>query len=119
MDIGDLANEISRQLAIYANAVEEDIDKAAKNVSKQGKNKLHQTSPEGARGDYAKGWSIKKKGSNYILYNATDPQLTHLLENGHVTRDGSRTTPQPHIKPVEKQMIKDFEKEIRKAVEGN
>ncbi len=116
--IEDLANELSRQLALYANAVEEDIDKAAKNVSKQGKNKLHQTSPEGARGDYAKGWSIKKKGSNYILYNATDPQLTHLLENGHVTRDGGRTQAQPHIEPVEKRMIKDFEKEVIKAVEG-
>ena len=35
--IEDLASELSRQLALYANAVEEDIDKAAKNVSKQGK----------------------------------------------------------------------------------
>jgi len=119
VDIDNLANEISRQLALYANAVEEDVDKAAQKGVKEGKNKLHQISPEGATGDYAKGWDTKKKGNNYILWNATDYQLTHLLENGHVNRDGSRTTPQPHIKPVEKQMIKDFEKEIRKAVEGN
>lgn len=118
MDIDNLANEISRQLALYANAVEEDVDKAAREVSKEGKVKLQQTSPE-KTGDYAKGWAIKKKGNNYILWNATDYQLTHLLENGHVNRDGSRTTPQPHIKPVEKRMIKDFEKEIRRVVEEN
>lgn len=118
IDIAQLANEISRQLELYAEAVDEDINVAAKKVSKEGEAKLKQTSPEGARGEYATGWTIKKQGKNYILWNAEHYQLTHLLEKGHATRDGGRTQAQPHIKPVEQKMIKDFEKEVIKAVEG-
>ncbi|MGA3675636.1 HK97 gp10 family phage protein [Lysinibacillus agricola] len=118
IDITQLANEISRQLELYAGVVEEDIDVAAKKVSKEGEEKLKQTSPEGTRGEYATGWTIKKQGKNYILWNAEHYQLTHLLEKGHATRDGGRTQAQPHIKPVEQKMIKDFEKEVIKAVEG-
>ena len=41
-------------------------------------------------GDYKKGWRIKqdKARKSIIVHNATDYQLTHLLEHGHVKRNG-------------------------------
>ena len=67
--------------------------------------KLRNTSPKGATGRYAKGWAVKKDGDGRVVYNKTDYQLTHLLENGHaiVNQYGTfgRVAPIKHIKPVE------------------
>lgn len=42
-------------------------------------------------GDYQRGWSVRTKRLKYgfqgVIYNRTKPQLTHLLENGHVVRN--------------------------------
>lgn len=42
-------------------------------------------------GDYRQGWSVRTKRLKYgfqgVIYNRTKPQLTHLLENGHVVRN--------------------------------
>lgn len=44
-------------------------------------------------GDYRKGWAIRTKreryGINVLIYNKLKPGLTHLLEKGHVTKNGT------------------------------
>lgn len=56
-------------------------------------------------GSYARGWRVSKRGGGLVVHNATDYQLTHLLENSHVIANGSgtygRTTPIKHIEPAE------------------
>lgn len=83
---------------------------------------LHRTSPK-MTGDYAAGWTWDEKnpkgtrrgvwqGGNYIVYNATDWQLTHLLEHGHenpTAITGMKRTPaKPHIKDAEQKGIADL-----------
>lgn len=69
-------------------------------------------------GKYRKGWSVKS-GSRFmgveskIVHNKPKYQLTHLLEYGHVNRDGSRTRAFPHIAKVETESAKNFEKKVR------
>ncbi|MEY9980396.1 HK97 gp10 family phage protein [Lysinibacillus sp. RC79] len=119
MDINNLAKEINKQLALYANFVEEEIDAVAKEVAGKAVTKLKQTSPVGdytGGGQYASGWKVKKQKGKYIVHNATNYQLTHLLEKGHATIDGGRTKAIPHIKPVEVETNKDFEKELIKRI---
>lgn len=75
-----------------AEVATKDMKTAMKIAGKEGATYLKNTSPvneRGARkGRYAKGWrftfedSAGRKGDTYI-YNATDWQLTHLLEDGH------------------------------------
>lgn len=113
--IDNFAKELVKELQRFSNYVAEEVEASAKKVSKQAVQQLKANSPTGdyaGGGSYAKGWRVKKVGNNYTVHNATDYQLTHLLENGHVNRDGSRTPAHPHIEKVEKQAIRDFEREI-------
>lgn len=78
-------------------------------VARETAQKLRNTSPKGSphlRG-YAEGWRVSKRRgrSDFVVHNATNYQLTHLLENSHliVNKKGTygRTTPIKHIKPAE------------------
>lgn len=74
-------------------------------VAKETVQRLKNTSPK-KYGDYAKGWKVsKKERADLVVHNATDYQLTHLLENGHeiVNKKGKygRTNGIKHIKPAE------------------
>lgn len=81
------------------------METAIKETATETVMKLRSTSPV-KTGSYAKGWKVgKRRGSDYIVHNATDYQLTHLLENGHIIRNKKgtygRTNGIKHIKPVE------------------
>ncbi|HEL0756720.1 TPA: HK97 gp10 family phage protein [Streptococcus equi subsp. zooepidemicus] len=110
----DLANEIARALQEYSSEVEDEIDSIAEEVVTKAVQELKATSPK-RFGKYAKNWRFKKnsKGS-YVIHNA-DPtfRLTHLLENGHVLRNGGRSKAIPHIKPVEEKVKEQFEKKVK------
>lgn len=99
-------------------------------------NILHETSPK-KTGDYAKGWEWTERGNlsgtrsrqrdgvfnigEYVVYNATDWQLTHLLEKGHANPTAGpgkrkRTPPHEHIKPAEQESIKDLIERLYKSL---
>lgn len=119
----DSLEDISKILESYTNDVQESICEAAINVANEGKNKLRNTKNtyHVRTGKYNKGWSVsKEKGNNYIktrIYNKTDYQLTHLLEHGHVTRNGGRTKAYKHIGPVNDYCINTFESTVEKIIE--
>ena len=60
---------------------------------------------KGSSGLYRKGWRIKTYTENGMkavkVYNETCYQLTHLLEFGHLTKNGKFVKPVPHIKQAE------------------
>lgn len=113
--LNDLSKEIAKALSIYTSEVTEGLEEAKTMVAKNTVKHLKNNSPEDT-GDYAKGWSRKKVGTAEIVYNRTDYQLTHLLENGHVNRDGSRTQAIPHIKPAEEKAIDEYLEEVEKVI---
>jgi hypothetical protein len=113
--IKGITGEIEKALKAYAHDVAEDIDIAKNEVSKEFKSDVTKDSPE-QTGSYQKGWRIKKFKKSNIIYNKTDYQLTHLLEHGHVNKDGGRTSPRIHIRPNEEKAVKDFLKRVKKAV---
>lgn len=80
-----------------------DTSKSAKlHVISKGKNK---GSLMGGSGAYRKGWRMKTYTENGVkavkVYNETCYQLTHLLEFGHLTKNGKFVKPVPHIKQAE------------------
>lgn len=117
-EIQNIAREIENELRRYTNVLEEDVQKAVQESSKELVQDLKIHSPK-RTGSYAKGWRIKKKGKmRNIVHNKTDYQLTHLLENSHVKRGGGRTTAYVHIKPAEERAIANFLEKIERAI-GN
>ena len=113
----DIAKQITDALTEYTTEVEEDLEKIKEEVADNAVNELKANSPRGRRSKYAKGWRKKKDGNGYIIHNATDGGLTHLLERGHAKRNGGRTKAEPHIQSVEESAIKEFEEKVEKAVQ--
>lgn len=115
--VARLSDEITKALKTYTREVTEGMEEAKKEVAKEGVKELKNTSPKDT-GDYAKGWRVKKVGNAQIIHNATDYQLTHLLEKGHAKRGGGRVPPKIHIAPVEQKAIEEFEKRVEKVIKG-
>lgn len=97
--------QMAELLDDYSEDVQKVTDEAIKDVADECVKKLKDASPKGESGRYAKGWSVKKSGKARVVYNKTDYQLTHLLENGHVAANQygryGRVPGIKHIAPVE------------------
>ena len=123
ININNLSKEIVQAIENYNYDISEVVEEVANKVGKEAVTELKQESPKGARGSYAKGWRLKKdklSKSRYVvkIYNKTDYQLTHLLEFGHASRNGGRTEPQPHIRPIEEKYGEKFEKILKQDIGG-
>ena len=114
MDVETILND-------YSNDIYKGIRKASIEIADKGAKTLKQTSPK-RTGKYKKGWRVKTYDGAYdtmtVIYNATNWQLTHLLEHSHLTRNGrTKTKPKEHIYPVEQECIKEFEKDTIRIIE--
>lgn len=105
--LNELEVEIVKELKAYSDEVAEGIKKAVNDVAKETVRTLKTTSPRSLRGGkYARGWTLKVEFESpedirVRISNRTKPQLTHLLENGHVKVNGGRVDGRPHIRPAE------------------
>lgn len=102
MQMGDILDDISDDIKKTNN---EALKETGKKVTKI----LMETSPKQAYGKtagrYARGWRYKWSDGEVVVYNATDWQLTHLLEDGHFVvnrygETGARTRAIKHILPA-------------------
>lgn len=125
----DKLNEaISGILSEYADDVAGNLEQIAADMGKKGAQALRSKSKETfpvdktrkITGEYAKGWKAKTEKDRLktvaIIYNE-HPALPHLLENGHVSSNGTkrkfgRVPGYPHIKPVADELIETFEREV-------
>ena len=119
--------DINKILNEYSSDIQEGITNAAIEVAEEGKKELKATSPR-KTGSYSKGWRVdKRSGKGFVhttIYNATNWQLTHLLEKEHVIRNqyGTWGTYSPtksgtkHIQPVEEKCIKTFERDVEQII---
>ena len=122
INIDQLADEIVNSVQDYTEDVQKEIEKETRSFAKKIKNEIKEKSPE-LTGDYKAGWSYKtskKHGRIAItVYNKTDYQLTHLLEKGHAIAGGTgRVRAYPHIGPVEKKYIPQYEKRINEILKN-
>jgi hypothetical protein len=123
VNVNKLSAEIADSLKKFTNEVIEEADKTGERIGKDAVRKLKGSSPKGRRGKYAKKWrlkTIKQFGSpdtQIIHVGKPEYRLAHLLEHGHALRQGGRTKAQPHIAPVEDEVIEEYTKVIKEAIE--
>lgn len=123
-----LAKEIEQALADFAGVTEEACDKGVSETAKEAVEALRNAHPAGS-GDYGswdkrynKGWKVmqtktdKRYHRKATIHNATDYQLTHLLEKGHAKVNGGRTRAFPHIAPVAEKCEDELVQNIRKYI---
>lgn len=121
--MADSLLDITKMLDNYSTEVQEEIERIIDENSKKAQTDLQneRSTYQVRTGKYNKGWKVKKsKGRNYVncvVYN-TQYQLTHLLEKGHVTRNGGKTRAFPHIAPVNDRVQNLVVEEIERAIGG-
>ena len=118
-----LKDAIAGILEEYADDVGISVDNIVNAMGKKGAQALRakskETFPKGT-GEYAKGWKYEfhqtRRYSKTTLYN-DHPGLPHLLENGHVTRNGTgrdygSVPGHTHIKAIADELLETFEREV-------
>ena len=123
----DKLNEaVNRILSEYAGDIAENVDEIVEAIGKKGVQAIRQSARRSLDnpGDYPKGWTMQttqsRTGTTVTIYNE-HPSLPHLLEYGHVTRNGTgrtypRTPAHEHIKPVADELITTFENEVKRKL---
>lgn len=120
VDIEAAGQAIADALVEYDQQIADEVKGITGEVAKESVDKLKKTSPK-LTGSYRKGWRQKQAYSDSrtqrnTIYNATDYQLTHLLEYGHASRNGGRVAAIQHIAPVEQEAIEALQERIEAAV---
>ena len=109
-----MTKQLENILNESVNTIERNTDRYCREAASESVAKLKATSPKKRYngGRYASGWTYEPIGAGhkgirlvgYVVRNATDYQLTHLLENGHALWNGTRRVrARKHIAPVEKE----------------
>ena len=116
--------DVKDMLDDYSLEIQESIEKKAQEIATKAMDELKNAKGTYTirTGKYNKGWRVNvKRGRGFInctVYNGTNWQLTHLLENGHLTRNGGRTRSFVHIRPVEEKYVNQFEQDVEKIIKN-
>lgn len=118
--IDGLADAIIKELSEYNQEVTDGVKQEVKSVANECKTEIQQNSPK-LTGSYRKGWREKTMYESaddirISIYNKTDYQLTHLLENGHAKVNGGRVEGKPHIGPAERHAEEKLLKKVKVVV---
>ena len=106
----ELTAAIVKEITEYDQSFTDALQAEIMKVMEEAAEELHQTSPKGYRGKYAKSWKVKvlyrsKSDIRVAVHAGREAGLTHLLENGHLVknqygyakRGKKRTEAIPHI----------------------
>ncbi len=122
INVEEIQVEIAKVLEEYTEDVEREIKKEIDRTARAVRDEIESKAPR-KTGVYAKGFKIKKDDIRSktvrIIYNATKPSLTHLLEKGHLKRGGKgRVRAIPHIIPAYLKHVDKMEKNIEEIIKN-
>ena len=123
--IDKLTQSVGKILEDYAEDIQGSLDLITKQMGQKGAQALRQSSRDNLNkqtGEYAKGWTYafrqtkRMKQGKTTIYNE-HYSLPHLLEFGHVTRNGTdrtfpRTPAHPHIAPIAEALAEAYQREV-------
>lgn len=127
ISVNELSKEIEKALADFVGVTEDAVDKGVAETANDAVKALRSAHPAGSGqygswDKYNKGWKImqtktdKRYHRKATIHNATDYQLTHLLEKGHAKVNGGRTRAFSHIAPVADKYEGELVQNLRKYI---
>lgn len=123
-----IEDQIAHILDEYMDEGRRLIEETSKDVAERTAKMLRETSPRTGGGGkhYANGWKVTEQKvtgqavAEAVVYNATKPQLTHLLSRPHDIKNQygtyGRSTPDPHIDDAEDFGVDLFQKELERKL---
>lgn len=116
VQVDEIASAVMEDLTEYQDDIQEIVEVTTDEVTKEAKEELVRTSPRGKGSrakPYYKGWAVKisQRGNtkyHKVIWNATNYQLTHLLEFGHRVWNAKDAAAKPHIRQVEEKYSTEF-----------
>lgn len=124
--IDQMSAAISGILSQYGEDIQGNVERITEEMGKKGVQALRKEARRALKPDkdgkhpYASGWKAQvnrgRLKTTVTIYNE-HPSLPHLLEYGHVTRNGTgrtyeATPAHPHIAPVADELVEAFEREV-------
>lgn len=123
--IDALDEAIEKELTLYSHEITEMIDKEAKSHMKDLVKKTKETAPVGRRQKhYRDNISSKKtgnssRGTEYTWFvKGSDYRLSHLLENGHATKNGGRVNGTKFISKASEPILADYIEKVEEAIKN-
>ena len=116
VDVSAFADALALELVDYGEDVKKRLHEDLQVSGQETLDAVQDRSPVDC-GRYQMGWRCEFKGAygdeKIVVHNATDWQLTHLLEKGHATRNGAGwVRAQPHIAPAFETGKRAFERRL-------
>lgn len=123
----ELVSALTEAYKTYADGLTDEIQKGIKKIASETKAEVKANSPvhdkypktvERKIGTYQKGWKVtitEQKGVYRATVHNKEYSLVHLLELGHLNRDGTtRSRKFPHVESAEKSAEQKLDKLINK-----
>lgn len=125
ISVDSLASLVTYELSHYDQDVAEALAEECLEIAKEGVKELKKTSPQETK-RYAKGWRVSVTYRSftdfrYRIHNQGRYQITHLLEFGHVVKNGTarvygRVEGKVHIKPVEDEINRQLQGRVKSRI---
>lgn len=127
ISIDNFPKAVEKILEDYKDDVSKNLDEITKAMGQKGslllRNESEKAFPKGqgeSTGKYASGWTTtfqkNRMTATVTIHNKKSAGLAHLLEHGHVVRNGGRVVGQykgkEHIRPVEEKLVELYQKEV-------
>jgi hypothetical protein len=120
--IANLDEAIADILEDYSTAITETVNEQTEKAANQLKKDISADAPV-RTGKQKKSWRVTKKkiaGIDLLaIVHSTDYRKVHLLENGHLTRNGvTRTKPMRYISKNEEKIIEQYQRDVVTAIKA-
>ena len=121
----DLVDAINRELTVYSKEVTDVIKNEAKIHMSELVKETKKTAPVGNRKKHYRdniSSTLLEEDARGVVYawyvKGSDYRLTHLLEDGHATRDGGRVEGTHFVEKASDPILKDFEEKVEAIIKN-
>ena len=124
VQINNLANEVTKILTEYSEEVTNECKNVVSKIAEQTNTEIKNHCNFKGTGKYIKSFklttSFEDARNKRITWHVRSPhyRLTHLLEFGHITRNGGRTRSFPHVRYGDEYVKTNLPKKIKEGIES-